>query len=126
MTTPHNIPLEPPHPSRAAPTPCVNRRVHEDGSTELTVVGEIEWTTTGPLTSALLDGADHTTVTLDLRDLVWADSSLLHVLINAQRHLRHRNTALILRGPLQPVLERLFTITGTHSYFTFHNVTPED
>lgn len=118
MTTHQDTTPEKPAPLFKTADTAINRNDHDDGTTELTVMGELDWIVTGHLATTILACEGATTVTVDLRGLVWADSSVLHVLISTQRH---RNTALILRGPLQPVTERLFTLTGTHDYFTFDN-----
>ncbi|MZG01180.1 STAS domain-containing protein [Streptomyces sp. SID5614] len=79
----------------------------------------MEWRCTWPLEQAL----DHeclpaTSETwLDLSGLEFADSSLLHLLLDSQRVHRARDARLVLAGALQPVVERLFTVTGTDAFF---------
>ncbi|MFE5538528.1 STAS domain-containing protein [Streptomyces sp. NPDC056519] len=51
---------------------------------------------------------------IDLSGVSFADSSLLHTLLDA-RTGHH----LVLAGPLPHQLDRLFTITGTRPLFTF-------
>ncbi|MEV8533684.1 STAS domain-containing protein [Streptomyces sp. NPDC051211] len=57
-------------------------------------------------------GARRTIV--DLSGVVFADSSLLHVLLSAREE-----HALVLAGPLHSQLQRLFELTGTAGLFTF-------
>lgn len=92
--------------------------------TTITVLGHLEWDTAGELAAALEDTETAATVVVDLRGLVWADSAVLHALINTQRRLRRRDAALILRGPLQPVPQRLFDLTGTLDYFSYQHGEP--
>ncbi|QWQ45691.1 STAS domain-containing protein [Streptomyces sp. YPW6] len=79
----------------------------------------MEWRCTWPLEKAL----DHTCLAatsetrLDLSGLEFADSSLLHLLLDAQRVHRARDARLVLAGALQPVVERLFAVTGTTAFF---------
>ncbi|MBK3560839.1 STAS domain-containing protein [Streptomyces sp. MBT56] len=79
----------------------------------------MEWRCTWPLEQAL----DHACLAatsetwLDLSGLEFADSSLLHLLLDSQRVHRARDARLVLAGALQPVVERLFTVTGTAAFF---------
>ncbi|WP_234475004.1 MULTISPECIES: STAS domain-containing protein [unclassified Streptomyces] len=90
-----------------------------DGRALVTVVGGMEWRCTWPLEQAL----DHACLAatsetwLDLSGLEFADSSLLHLLLDSQRVHRARDARLVLAGALQPVVERLFTVTGTAAFF---------
>ncbi|MFI1784876.1 STAS domain-containing protein [Streptomyces rubiginosohelvolus] len=90
-----------------------------DGRALVTVVGGMEWRCTWPLEQAL----DHECLAatsetwLDLSGLEFADSSLLHLLLDSQRVHRARDARLVLAGALQPVVERLFTVTGTTAFF---------
>ncbi|MFJ4716590.1 STAS domain-containing protein [Streptomyces sp. NPDC088785] len=115
MTTP------PPHPvprssSHAPHQDATVVRSAEDGATVITVSGHLEWDAT--VLAAQLRRPAATTV-VDLSSLKWADSALLNTLLTAQRELRREERQLLLRGPLQPVVRRLFELTGVTSYFTF-------
>ncbi|MGY0020425.1 STAS domain-containing protein [Streptomyces sp. cg35] len=94
-------------------------RTDAGATATISVLGFLEWDTTEELVAHIEKAAGTPTVVIDLRGLVWADSALLHALINTQRHLRRSDSVLMLRGPLQPVLQRLFELTGTTSYFAF-------
>ncbi|MEW2062792.1 MULTISPECIES: STAS domain-containing protein [unclassified Streptomyces] len=89
------------------------------GRASVTAVGGMEWRCTWPLEKAL----DHACLAatsetrLDLSGLEFADSSLLHLLLDAQRVHRARDARLVLAGALQPVVERLFAVTGTTAFF---------
>ncbi|MEU6630955.1 STAS domain-containing protein [Streptomyces parvus] len=91
-----------------------------DGRALVTAVGGMEWRCTWPLEQAL----DHECLAatsetwLDLSGLEFADSSLLHLMLDSQRVHRARDARLVLAGALQPVVERLFTVTGTTAFFT--------
>ncbi|WP_069739792.1 STAS domain-containing protein [Streptomyces sp. EN27] len=90
-----------------------------DGRALVTAVGGMEWRCTWPLEQALdhecLEATSETW--LDLSGLEFADSSLLHLLLDSQRVHRARDARLVLAGVLQPVVERLFTVTGTTAFF---------
>ncbi|MFG3283293.1 STAS domain-containing protein [Streptomyces sp. NPDC048111] len=103
------------------PRTTITEQVQGDRSVILTVAGALDWSTTSRLVTAMQKSVNARSVTVDLSGLVWADSALLHALINTQRHLRSHDTPLVLRGPLHPVLARLFDVTGTRSYFVFHD-----
>ncbi|MCF3961866.1 STAS domain-containing protein [Streptomyces fuscigenes] len=54
-------------------------------------------------------------VVVDLSGVSFADSTVLHVLLQARR----RSRRLVIAGPLGGVVLRLFEATGTRSAFTF-------
>ncbi|MEV6308720.1 STAS domain-containing protein [Streptomyces sp. NPDC051840] len=55
----------------------------------------------------------------DLSRLEFADSTGLHVLLNAQRRHTETGVRLVLAGPLDTGLSRLFEVSGTIGAFTF-------
>lgn len=61
-------------------------------------------------------GAPRTVVDLSLTD--FADSTVLHVLLAAQRAHHRQQRTLIVAGPFHEVVRRLFDVTGTAGYFT--------
>ncbi|MFD9722734.1 STAS domain-containing protein [Streptomyces sp. NPDC059072] len=54
---------------------------------------------------------------VDLSGTRFADSSVLHALLEAQRAHRSAGAVLVLAGPLQTAVQRLFEVTGTASAF---------
>jgi len=52
-----------------------------------------------------------TDVTVDLTELVWADTSLMLDLMMVARRLRHAGAGIILRGA-QPQIQRLIELVG--------------
>ncbi|MEU6124558.1 STAS domain-containing protein [Streptomyces sp. NPDC047123] len=54
---------------------------------------------------------------LDLSGLHFADSSVLHVLLESQRQHRATGKQLVVCGPFRPVVHRLFDVTGTAEFF---------
>ncbi|MER5948707.1 STAS domain-containing protein [Streptomyces sp. NPDC001904] len=105
-----------PHAPESTEEPAIVTRTQRGGTATITLAGHLEWDTSG-LVEQLREPAPVTIV--DLSGLVWADSSLLSTLLHAQREVRREGRRLVLRGPLQPVVRRLFELTGTISYFTF-------
>ncbi|MFG2138329.1 STAS domain-containing protein [Streptomyces sp. NPDC048650] len=61
-------------------------------------------------------GAPRTVVDLSLTD--FADSTVLHVLLAAQRAHHREARKLIVAGPFHEIIGRLFDVTGTTGYFT--------
>ncbi|MFD7558338.1 STAS domain-containing protein [Streptomyces sp. NPDC059835] len=55
---------------------------------------------------------------VDLSGTCFADSSVLHALLDAQRAHRSAGAILVLAGPLQTAVQRLFEVTGAASAFT--------
>ncbi|MCX4580140.1 STAS domain-containing protein [Streptomyces sp. NBC_01571] len=60
-------------------------------------------------------GAARTVV--DLSGTVFADSSILHVLLEAQRAHRACGTFMVVCGPFRDIVRRLFDVTGTEGFF---------
>ncbi|MFE2301670.1 STAS domain-containing protein [Streptomyces sp. NPDC059445] len=60
-------------------------------------------------------GPERTVV--DLSGTDFADSSILHVLLEAQRAHRARGTLMVICGPFSDIVRRLFDVTGTEGFF---------
>ncbi|MFF2364447.1 STAS domain-containing protein [Streptomyces sp. NPDC058122] len=60
-------------------------------------------------------GPERTVV--DLSGTDFADSSILHVLLEAQRAHRARSTLMVVCGPFSDIVRRLFDVTGTEGFF---------
>lgn len=58
-------------------------------------------------------------VVVDLSAVVFADSSTLHVLLQARRELGRGGGRLVLAGPLSTAARRLFDLTMTAAHFEF-------
>ncbi|WP_322871679.1 STAS domain-containing protein [Streptomyces goshikiensis] len=65
--------------------------------------------------AAVAQGASRTVV--DLSEAEFADSSVLHALLDARKAHRAAGVALILAGPLQVAIHRLFEVTGSAAAF---------
>ncbi|MEW2165288.1 STAS domain-containing protein [Streptomyces sp. NPDC007084] len=89
------------------------------------LAGSVDWQDMPTLRARLFDAvrAPRKPTLLDLSGLDFADSSLLHLLLDLQRHFRAGETELKLRAELRPVPSRLFAITGAHSYFDLTTTT---
>ncbi|MGW2442354.1 STAS domain-containing protein [Streptomyces goshikiensis] len=67
------------------------------------------------LAAAVAQGASRTVV--DLSEAEFADSSVLHALLDARKAHKAAGVALVLAGPLQVAIHRLFEVTGTATAF---------
>ncbi|MFD3922456.1 STAS domain-containing protein [Streptomyces sp. NPDC058595] len=67
------------------------------------------------LAAAARAGLPRTVV--DLSGLVFADSTVLHVLLDAQREHRSAGRRLVVAGPFGRTVGRLFDVTGTLGFF---------
>ncbi|MFF3020188.1 STAS domain-containing protein [Streptomyces sp. NPDC057939] len=67
------------------------------------------------LAEAAAGGSSRTVV--DLSDTSFVDSHTLHALLDAQKLHRAAGRSLVLAGPLQVGVRRLFEVTGTGSAF---------
>ncbi|MFD7713407.1 STAS domain-containing protein [Streptomyces sp. NPDC059785] len=83
------------------------------------VGGDIDYASASRLTEALDHalrvGASRTIV--DLSGAGFADSSILHVLLEAQRAHRACGTPMVVSGPFSDIVRRLFDVTGTAGFF---------
>jgi len=69
------------------------------------------------LTAAVADGGVRTVV--DLSGVPFADSAALHSLLGGQREHAKAAVPLVLAGPLESGVRRLFEVTGTAGAFRF-------
>ncbi|MFD3939714.1 STAS domain-containing protein [Streptomyces sp. NPDC058611] len=97
----------------------VARETTPDGITVVRVHGDLDNDTTPALTRAL-SAAAHSScprTVVDLSEVEFADSSALHAFLAAQRAHTTAGTALVLAGPLQTAVRRLFEVTNTAPAF---------
>ncbi|MFD3325008.1 STAS domain-containing protein [Streptomyces sp. NPDC058701] len=98
--------------------PVVTTTTYE-GTTVVRLRGDLDQDSapllTRVLTEAAASGAPRTLV--DLSRTRFADSSVLHALLNAHQAHTANGTALVLTGPLQVAVRRLFDVTGTGAAF---------
>ncbi|WP_420790259.1 STAS domain-containing protein [Streptomyces sp. SPB074] len=91
------------------------------GARVVRLVGEADLDTAealdGALTGALGSGLPRTVV--DLSRTTFADSTVLGVLLRAHTLHEQAGLRLLLAGPLDDVLLRLFDVTGTRAYLRF-------
>ncbi|MFI5762436.1 MULTISPECIES: STAS domain-containing protein [unclassified Streptomyces] len=87
-----------------------------DGVRVITCAGEFDQDTLEPLrqaiAGALADPVD--TIVLDVSEVAFADSSML----NEMLRLRRTGRPLVLAGPLNPQMARLFELTSADQIFT--------
>lgn len=76
----------------------------------VTIVGEVDCDSAPDVETAVEEAARSGSrrLVLDLSRTVFADSSFLHIVLTARR--RHE---LVIAGPLDPAVRRLFDVTGT-------------
>ena len=90
--------------------------VHASGALDIATTPHLELTLSAPLLQARL-------VVLDLRELVFMDSSGLHLIVDASIRARANGSRLlILRGP--PEVDRMFTLTGTAADVEIADIAP--
>ncbi|MFD3680430.1 STAS domain-containing protein [Streptomyces sp. NPDC058613] len=89
------------------------------GTTVVRVHGDLDDDSTPALTHALTAAADSgcSRTVVDLSRVGFADSSALHALLAAQRTHTVTGTTLVLAGPLQTAVSRLFGVTSTGPVF---------
>ncbi|PRH81063.1 anti-anti-sigma factor [Streptomyces solincola] len=73
------------------------------------------------LDAALDTEAERTVVDLSRTD--FADSTMLHVLLAAQRAHRGRGRPMVVAGPFGHTVHRLFEVTGTAGFFELAETT---
>ncbi|CAM5239317.1 anti-sigma factor antagonist [Streptomyces spiroverticillatus] len=91
------------------------------GRCTIRLTGSVDWQSAPTLQLALIQAALGVSgsVRVDLSGLEFADSSFLHLLLDMQRHCRARGTRMRIGSRLQPVVKRLFDLTGARCYFEF-------
>ncbi|TQJ85776.1 STAS domain-containing protein [Streptomyces sp. SLBN-31] len=99
----------------------VQHRVRE-GERDVTVVsvhGDVDVDSAPRLAEALhaAERASSARTVVDLSATGFADSAILHVLLEAQQAHLARGRPLVVAGPLNESIERLFEVTGTARFF---------
>jgi anti-anti-sigma factor len=90
---------------------AVTNRADGDGTTIITVAGEIDLYRIPALTQALESALGSATVVLDLRDVTFLDSTTLALLVREHRRLKEAGRELIVRiGEHTPTTA--FAVTG--------------
>ncbi|MHC3470063.1 STAS domain-containing protein [Streptomyces sp. 7R007] len=54
---------------------------------------------------------------VDLSGAAFADSAILHVLLEAEQAHRALGAEMVVAGPFHKIIERLFEVTGTTGFF---------
>ncbi|SEN81532.1 STAS domain-containing protein [Actinacidiphila rubida] len=96
--------------------------LHEDGGLRIVrAEAELDWERSQAFAERIREAAraDGARVVVDLSAAVFADSSTLHVLLEARRELADRGGRLVLAGPLGAGIRRLFDLTMTSGHFEF-------
>jgi anti-sigma B factor antagonist len=91
----------------------------------LRLIGELDLVAVEPLQVELdrLCSKGLTSLTVDLRELDFVDSTGLHLLMRLRTQCERRQTELgLVPGP--PAVQRLFRVTGTDEHFTFVETQP--
>ncbi|WP_369188798.1 STAS domain-containing protein [Streptomyces sp. R08] len=85
-----------------------------DGMTVIRVRGDLDEETSPALARTLLAAADSSCsrTLVDLSEVEFADSTALHTLLTAQRAHTAAGTVLVLAGPVQVAVRRLFEVTN--------------
>ncbi|MDF6020393.1 STAS domain-containing protein [Streptomyces sp. JH34] len=94
----------------------------DDGAVLIRVRGTLDgWSAPSALVDALEEaaGSGGRLTVADLSRLEFADSTALHALLNAHRRHAGAGVALVLAGPLDTGVRRLFEVSGTLGAFTF-------
>jgi len=107
-------------------TPAVVTHAVEDEVFVVRVSGSLDHDSAPLLEEACAlakdSGAPRTVIDLSLTD--FADSTVLHVLLAAQRAHHRQDRRMIVAGPFHDVVRRLFDVTGTAGYFTLADNVP--
>ncbi|MBV2354003.1 STAS domain-containing protein [Streptomyces sp. J2-1] len=102
--------------------PSFEVRVNEGGARRLVRLdGRVEWHDEQALRAGLdrLTAGTPPEIVVDLRRLEFADSTLLHLLLELQRHQQAHGMRMLVGEPGHAIVRRLFDVTGTRTYFTF-------
>ncbi|MDO0929285.1 STAS domain-containing protein [Streptomyces sp. TG1A-8] len=86
---------------------------------EITVCGEIDYDECDLLRAAWAeaDEAGLPTTLVDLSGVSFGDSQLLSALLDARQRHEADGRGLVIAGPLQENITRLFTVSGTLAHF---------
>jgi len=80
----------------------------------VTIAGEVDMATAPTLAETLVQFANGS-VTVDLGDVTFIDSSGLSALLAAERHIRRRQGRLFVQG-VNPITRKLFELTGLDTF----------
>ncbi|WEH38461.1 STAS domain-containing protein [Streptomyces sp. NBC_01218] len=105
---------------RKRPTTGTAFRVQKEGFALVRVRGEADEKNGAPelteaLGAALDEGTERTVV--DLSETDFADSAVLHTLLDARARYEDAGVKLVLAGPFRAAVRRLFEVTGTVDAF---------
>lgn len=82
--------------------------------------GDLDYDTAPGLDTALKQAAEAgRPVVMDLSEVDFADSTILHILTRARVRAEKGGHVLLLAGPLSDTLTRLFEVTGLEGAFRF-------
>ncbi|MFJ4675438.1 MULTISPECIES: STAS domain-containing protein [unclassified Kitasatospora] len=103
---------------------------HTPGPPEPTVLhlsGDLDHDSERELAEAVDAAVTRSTgaLVLDVSAVTFADSSALRTLVLTQQRTEAAGGALVLLGPLAPVVRRLLEITSTDGYFTVAESLPQ-
>ncbi|MFF0135347.1 STAS domain-containing protein [Streptomyces sp. NPDC005227] len=100
------------------PAASVTHRAAQDAFV-VRVGGDIDYETACHLEEALdlAERVGSSRTVVDLSETTFADSSILHVLLEAQRAHRACGTPMVVCGPFSDIVRRLFDVTGTAGFF---------
>ncbi|MEU9028648.1 STAS domain-containing protein [Streptomyces sp. NPDC048383] len=99
---------------------AVVSEITPDGVTVIRARGDLDDDSSPALTDALTAAAADSSCSrtvVDLSMVTFADSSALHVLLTARRAHTTAGTTLVLAGPVQAAVNRLFEVTSTGPVF---------
>ncbi|MFD9378044.1 MULTISPECIES: STAS domain-containing protein [unclassified Streptomyces] len=96
----------------------VTTTAHE-GMTVVRLRGDLDGESAPGLAQALVEAAARGTsrTIVDLSQAEFADSSVLHALFDARKAHMAAGVVLVLAGPLQETIRRLFEVTGSGPAF---------
>ncbi|MFD9687192.1 STAS domain-containing protein [Kitasatospora sp. NPDC059146] len=100
---------------------------HWPGHRLVAAEGELEWESAQAFAEQVdraVEGFSGLLVA-DLSRVEFADSSALHTLFEAHRSLAAGGGRLVIAGPLDPLVRRLFEVSSTTGYFAFAETVAE-
>lgn len=103
-------------------------RVPAEGFSLVRVCGDADENSGAPelaaaLRDALCEGKERTVV--DLSETDFADSAVLHTLLDARARHERAGVKLVLAGPFRTAVRRLFDVTGTAGAFAMATTVEE-
>ncbi|MFC1408520.1 STAS domain-containing protein [Streptacidiphilus sp. N1-12] len=108
------------------PTLDVSRQNRPNGDVVLTLVGELDFSTSAHFTRALEEApvAPATEWVIDLSDLRYCDSTGITAFVTAYQRVQAAGSSLVLAG-VSSELMRVFRIVGLDQVFTFRPPVPD-